>query len=417
MTAARLAAVVVLLSSGCRSAPGTVAVPEPLPPLAGEGLVESTPSREGIDPRALKALMARIARWPDAPLYSLLISRNGRLVLELYTSRLGRDEAHYVMSVTKSFTSAAVGVAIARGLIARAESPLDELLPPELFDGHPERFHAITLREVLGMSALYAPVPPHQWTAEAKANQAGFIAAKNRVAYALRRPLVAQPGHDFFYTDMTPLLAVAAVSYASKKTLLELSREALFEPMGFRNEEWMHQDAAGLDNGAFGLRVRPIDMQKFGVLYLRGGEWNGQLLLPRAWVEQSFTPWVASKPGEPPDYGWAWWSMRFAGHTAHVANGWRGQRIAVLPSLGLVVTMTGDFPDGEERVFRTVVEEFVVPAVHDGLEPDPTGDAELTAAAAELRAGPSRIWPNSEPRMVPSVAPKEGHHPFRPEVR
>src|SRR5207302_1400876 len=133
-----------------------------------------------------------------------------------------------------------------------ADRPLDELLPPTLFAAEPSRFHAITLREVLGMSALYAPVPPHQQTPEAHANLKAFLSANNRAVFALTRPLVARPGTDFFYTDVTPLLSVAAVSYATGKTLLEFSRETLFDPMHFQNEEWMHEDASGLDNGAYG---------------------------------------------------------------------------------------------------------------------------------------------------------------------
>ncbi len=402
----------LLLSLACRSAPTAVAAPQP-----DEGIPFSTPSREGLDPAVLSKLVDGIAHAEDAPLFSLLISRHGKLVFELYTSSLTRDDAHYVMSVTKSFTSAAVGVAVDRGILSSADAPLDTLLPPSLFAASDAaRFHSVTLREVLGMSVLYAPVPPHQLTPEAKANQAAFLKAPNRAVYALTRPLVAAPGKDFFYTDMTPMLSIAAVSYATNQTVFDFEREALFEPMGFKNEEWMHPDPTGLDNGAYGFRVRPIDMQKLGVLYLHGGAWNGRQLLSRAWVDQSFTPWIASKPGGPVDYGWGWWQQQFNGHVAHVANGWRGQRIAVFPDLDLVVTMTGDFPDSEDQTFRSVLEKYVLPAVNDGQAQAASADLELQRSLDALRTSSQRIGAMTEWRMVPGWASKERHRPFHRDV-
>jgi CubicO group peptidase (beta-lactamase class C family) len=113
--------------------------------------------------------------------------------------------------------------------------------------------------------------------------------------------------------------------------------------MGFRNYEWMHQDRSGLDLGGFGLRLRPIDMQKFGVLYLSGGLWRGRPLISRRWVERSFSPWNRSRPASrDPDYGWFWWTYpNGSSWTTHAAIGWKGQRIAVLLRQRVVVTMTG----------------------------------------------------------------------------
>src|SRR5450432_4240002 len=122
----KMRAVVVLLLlllAACRTAPAPAPVRS-----AEEGLPESTPTHEGLDAQPLLKLVDNISRAPDAPLYSLLISRHGKLVLELYTSSFTRDHAHYVMSVTKSFTSATVGAMIDRGALAGADRPLDEML-------------------------------------------------------------------------------------------------------------------------------------------------------------------------------------------------------------------------------------------------------------------------------------------------
>jgi CubicO group peptidase (beta-lactamase class C family) len=273
----------------------------------------------------------------------------------------------------------------------------------------------VTLKDVLGMSALDAQVPPHEKTPEAHARQRAFLASANRARFAVSQPLIPEPGVSFQYTDITPYLAAAAVSYASRETLFEFAEQRLFGPLGFRNEEWMHEDRAGIDNGAYGLRLRPIDMQKFGVLYLDGGTWNGRPILSRAWVEQSFSPWIRSKPeARAPNYGWYFWTNRFAGSTAHVANGWKGQRIAIVPTERLVVTMTGAVEQDEDGLFRSIMERFVLPAVKPApLPPDPEGDARGLERLAEVHAA-MRVAPGLEPRMVPGAARKEVHHSLAP---
>src|SRR5262249_44936220 len=178
------------------------------------------------------------------------------------------------------------------------------------------------------MSALDAPVFPHLDTPAAKRRLANWWKADNRVNFALSQRLLSSPGHDFQYTAVTCSLAAGAVEYSSGMTMLDLANKTLFRPMDFRNQEWMHEDPSGIDNGAIGLRLRPVDMQKFGILYLGHGCWQGKQLIPRDWVELSFQPWIRTRPDrEKPNYGWYWWRSFWGnGWTGHVANGWKGQR-------------------------------------------------------------------------------------------
>ena len=377
------------------------------------------PEDEGLDSRTLIALTEWIRDHP-VPIYSFLVSRNGTLVYELYTSSLTRAHAHYQMSVTKSVVSALVGIVIDRGLIKGPDAPITDTVPRSLFASDADflRFKSVTVRHVLGMSALDAPDPPRVTSPEALARQRRFWIAPNRLKFALEQPLLATPGHAYQYNDVTPLLATGLVQYAAGETALELAEEALFGPMGFRNYEWMHQDPSGFDLGGFGLRLRPIDMQKFGVLYLNRGRWRGHSLISREWVERSFIPWNRSRPNaRDPDYGWFWWAYsRRSGGSTHAAVGWKGQRIAVLPGERLVVTMTGAFEDGaENRIFNELIDRFVVPAIrHDQRRPgDPVSRAELAALLESVRTGPSRVAAGIEPRMIPSITPKERHVSFR----
>ena len=246
--------------------------------------VAGAPEDEGVDSGTIVALTEWL-RDQRIPIFSFLISRNGRLVYELYTSSLTRNHAHYQMSATKSVVSALVGIAIDQGLISGPNAPITETLPRQLFasDADVARFRSVTVRHVLGMSALDAPDPPRVTTPEAVARHLRFRSAHNRVKFALEQPLLATPGRAYQYNDVTPALAVGIVQYATGKTALEFAEDRLFGPMGFRNYEWIHQDPSGIDLGGFGLRLRPIDMQKFGVLYLNGGVWRGNALISRSW--------------------------------------------------------------------------------------------------------------------------------------
>lgn len=381
---------------------------------------QSAPDAQGVDPHAL----LRIADWvrdnPE-PIFSVLISRHGKLIFELYTSKLGRADAHYLMSVTKSFTSALVGIAIDQHLLRDENESLSDALPQNIFatPGDSLRFRPVTIKDVLGMSALDAPVFPHQKDEAARARNKGFVMAQNKLIFALSQNILSEPGKDFLYTDVTPVLATGMVELAAHETAFDFAKKNLFDPLGFENEEWMHEDAAGIDNGAYGLRLRPIDMQKFGVLYLRHGSWNGAHIISDTWITTSFTPWIRADDSvhhaDAPNYGSYWWQQTFGGEIAHVANGWRGQRIAVVPGRDLVVTMTAAIDDGsEEKVFADLMNHYVMPATtRDApLAEDQDANAALKRALYDVANGTMNIHETLEKRMIPTITPHDKRHPL-----
>src|SRR5262249_44070871 len=156
-----------------------------------------------------------------------------RLVYELYTSSLTREHAHYQMSATKSVVSALVGIAIDRGLISGPNAPITETLPRAVFasDADVARLRSVTLHHVLGMSALDAPDSPLVTTPEAVARTARFGSAPNRLTFALEHPLLANPGRAFQYNNVTPMLAIGVLQYATRTSALEFAEASLFGPL------------------------------------------------------------------------------------------------------------------------------------------------------------------------------------------
>ena len=385
-------------------------------PIIATGQQSEPPEQHGMDSRILADMTNFIVK-EKAPMFSLLVSRRGTLVYEMYTHNLTRNHSNYVMSVTKSFTATLVGLAIDKGLFRSVKQNLAEAFPAQAFASPAEqkRFAAVTIRDVLAMSALDALVPPHQLTIEAEQRNHDFHAAPNRASFALTQKLLPQPGTDFQYQDITPSLAIGMVAAASGKSSWEFARENLFDPMGFVNVEWMHADQSGLDLGAYGLRMRPIDMQKFGILYLDKGVFDGKRLLSKEWVDLVFEPVIKSVPNETrPNYGYYFWHPYFYNDaTSLLASGWRGQYILTIPEKQLVVTMTACFLDGKENeFFIKLVNEYILRSVN--AAPNKGGFIKLkTALAQALKSTPVNLQA-IEARMVPSVKPLEdtGHHFF-----
>jgi CubicO group peptidase (beta-lactamase class C family) len=356
-----------------------------------EGFRLSTPESQGFDSSRL-ARMTQIIEASPQPVFSMMIARNGNLVYEMLAGDLGRDAAHYLMSVTKSLTSAMAGVAMDRGIIAAEDQSIAELLPARLF-GSPENLQdkgKITVRHVLNMSALDVTHIVGATDPAARENYSNWVKAENRVRYALAQPRVQRTMDVMKYTDLDLSLVNGIIHYRTGKTALDFANEHLFSRMGFRNHEWMGQDAAGVDLGGYGIRLRPIDMLKFGQLYLQRGQWNGTQLLSPGWVDKAYVSQIAPRNDLRryfSGYSNYWWHGRHRGAPKNImANGWKGQRISVFPETGLVVTLTGVLESDESGFYEQLISEHVLYAMRGTSLKDDTGAfAELHTALGRMR--------------------------------
>ena len=381
--------------------------PEPFTEL---GLAR--PADEEVDEEKLYELAKYIGQ-SKIPIFSLLISRNGKLIFELYTGDIDPDASHYLMSVTKSMLSTLIGIAIDKGILPSEDTPLSQVLPDEVFKNkrQQEKFNTINLVNVMEMSALDAPDPPRDNSSRATARGARFFTSKNRLEFALDEDLLKSPGLEHQYNDCTPALASGALSYTSGKSAFDFAREYLFEPLDFRNAEWMHQDRTGIDLGGYGLRLRPIDMQKWGVLLLRDGLWEGKRIISEGWVSKTAGPTIAVGSGDP-NYGWFWWRQDYGSPLVfQEANGWKGQRLAINHDKQLVVSMTACIEDDKEHeFFAKIMRDYVVPSIDPPSGPKKT-DA-LGNEILNLRKGRPRYSSSMEGRMIPSIEPKEKRKSF-----
>lgn len=379
--AAYVALALILSASTSLAAPSDVQHPD---------FPTAAPEEVGIDSGHLVRLSAWI-RGQRLDVRALLIVKDGQLVFERYGAGVTRAHNHAVYSVTKSISSTLIGMLIDEGRLqgpqANVAEKIAEFRPglagladkPELELGH-------VLAMASGLRYTHDP-PGHP-----------IYAAPDRLAVALGAPLATRAGTQFNYSDGDATIAGAIVVAASGRSLEEFARQRLFVPLGTRNHAWPYADAHGLHPGGWALRLRAVDMAKFGQLVLDGGQWNGRQLISRQWLEQATTRKIS------PVYGYYWW-VDLLGEDDVWAVGLKGQRIALLPRRRMVVALTSVLPASHEReIVKTMFRNYIVPAA-TGLVRVPSNgqrgllETELTLAGRTPGEPRNVISPQDKPRL------------------
>jgi CubicO group peptidase (beta-lactamase class C family) len=273
-------------------------------------------------------------------LHSLLISHKGKLVLEKYFNGRSRRQTANVKSVSKSWISALVGIAIEQGYIEGLDQPISEFYD-ELLDGDsnaPKR--SITIGNLLSMQAGLETTSFY--------NYGAWVLSDDWVRFALQQPLQAPPGTRLMYSTGNTHLLSAILTQATGKSTLQFAREALGQPLGFHIEAWP-TDPNGIYFGGNNMEITPRQMLAFGKLYLNKGRANGRQVIPESWVDQSLQRLAESSRERGRYYGYGWWLRDMAGVQTAYAWGYGGQFILIAPGLDLVVVTTSSSLPGSDR--------------------------------------------------------------------
>jgi len=271
---------------------------------------------------------------------SVLIAKNGNLIVEEYFYGFDRDEAHQCRSVTKSVGSLLIGIALDQRLIPGVETPIAELFPEHAKEHQwSDRKRSMQLKPVLSMSCgLEGDDLKDQFTV-ARATEA----SADWVDYALSLPMVETPGEHFAYSGGSLMILSGALQRAVGMSVQEFARKNLFGPLGIKEPQWF-SSPAGLPYFSSGLRLTPRDLAKLGQLCLDKGQWQGKQIVSEEWVSES-TRARFEVPSYGYSYGYLWWSTELhdeSGNSLDVfmALGYGGQHIFVVPERSLVVVIT-----------------------------------------------------------------------------
>ena len=320
----------------------------------------STPEDQGMNSTLLQEMEGWIQRrtWGD-DVISLLIVHNGYLVYENYFGDPDRiNQANEIHSCTKSVTSALVGIALAQGLIGSIQDYILDYFPDRTFDNMDERKEAITIEHLLSMkSGLPWDESSYPWGHPLN-DYSAIVNSSDWLQWMLDRPMQYSPGEEYVYNTGGSHVLSALVSEVSGMNTSVFADQYLFTPLGINNF-WWPGDPQGHAMGGSDLYLIPRYMAKFGYLYLRGGIWDGQVIVPPSWVATSTTTNYIFQSINPESIGYAhqWWTYDYL--DAFLARGYLGQYIWVIPSHDLVVVITGNSNDIDEV---TPVEHFIIPA-------------------------------------------------------
>ena len=361
-----------------------LALPVTLPAadLAGS-LPRSLPATEGVDPSGITQFLETMeARQIE--LHSFMLLRHGRVVAETWWAPYAPEVPHGLYSLSKSFTSTAVGLAVAEGRLTLDDKVLSffpESLPPQVSD----HLAAMRVRDLLRMA-----------TGHEKDPQDEMVKSNDWVSAFLAQPLVRAPGTQFVYSSAATYMCSAIVQKVTGMTVLAYLRPRLFEPLGITGVTW-DTCPRGINTGGWGLSVPTEGLAKFGQLYLQKGNWQGRQILPAAWVAEatSFQIQQPTKPGstrpkEDDDqrqgYGYQFWRCR---HNAVRGDGAFGQLIVMMPDQDAVVVMTSESRDMMEQL--GLVWEHLLPALLGaGLPADEAAEQKLTRLLRSRNLPPHR---------------------------
>ena len=302
--------------------------------IAATTLPRTTPSAEGIDARGIDAFVTALETTADVEPHSLMILRHGRVLAEGWWAPYAPDRVHLLYSLSKSFTSTAVGFAVAEGLLGLDDTIISHFpeLDAEITD---ERSRRIRVRHLLAMASGHR---------DETVERAYALDPVDLVRGFLLLPPDEEPGTLFCYNQPCTFTLGAIVQRASGLSLTEYLTPRLFDKLGISGVGWQRDDS-GRQLGFSGFHATTEAVAKLGQLYLQRGAWAGEQLLSPEWVDEATRAHIDNSVWENPDwrqgYGFQFWMARHG----YRGDGAYGQFCVILPEHDVVVAITSQSPD------------------------------------------------------------------------
>ncbi len=358
--------------------------PYPEPVQTNDGWITATLDQVGIRPDSLLSLIDRLSHTQNHLIHSILIVKDFKLVFEEYwpgkdmpadfgpgfaETDFDRDILHYTASVSKSVTSALMGIAIDKGQISGTDESLFSFFP-EYNHLKTSENEVITLDKMLSMSSGYYWNEFKYEFSDPRDSHYMMFASNDPLGYLLGREMVSAPGTAFLYNSGdTNLLGEIIRRVSSSNTLIDFAEEYLFSPLEITSYHW--NVFPRVNNMAFasgGLFLRPRDMAKIGALYMNNGVWKGARILSPEWIVSSTRKSIDLEGSRSSGYGYQWWLGRFYKDSGTVdyflALGWGGQYVICIPETDMIIVFTaGAYYDSKPISYTEIIENYILKAV------------------------------------------------------
>jgi CubicO group peptidase (beta-lactamase class C family) len=303
-------------------------------------------------------------------LHSLMLVRHGHVVTEAWWRPYAPEYPHQVYSLSKSFTSTAIGLAVAEGFFSIDDSILS-FFPEEAITDAGAGFATVQIKHLLTMATGQAM---DTWSAMVTREDGNWVKGFFEV------PVTHEPGTHFVYNTGATYMLSVILQKATGMKLVDFLQPRLFDPLGIKGARWA-ESPQGITAGGIGLSIKTEDIARFGQLYLQTGFWNGQQITPAAWVQAATTKQIANDDHPNPDwsqgYGYQFWMCR---HRAFRGDGVFGQYCIVMPEQDTVLAITSGIDIFDMQLPLDLVWEILLPAMGDVvLQGDVDGQEALLA--------------------------------------
>jgi len=267
----------------------------------------------------------------DYSVYSIIIIRNGFIVSEWYDDSHRKNSLFRVYSVSKSITSALIGIAIDKGFIDGVNELVLDFFPEKnIFNLDPRKEsmtieHLLTMTTGLDWPEYYPQSDPRKITHE-------WRASEDYAQFVLDRPMIFAPGLVFNYNTGASYLLTAILERATNMSTLDFANKYLFGPLSIKGAFWI-LSPQGVAQGGNGLMIKSRDMAKIGYLFLKNGIWEGKRIISSGWIKASTTSKINMQ------YGYQWWLS--PKDDLYQASGYGTQQINVFHKKELIIVFTG----------------------------------------------------------------------------
>lgn len=310
-----------------------------------EGWRTSTPEAQGM---FSGTLAKSLEMFSSGQVCSIAVVRNGHLVAEAYNSCTQADIPQDVKSVTKSITSALVGIALSERKLFSLDQRVTDFFPELASD---------PLKSKMAIKHLLSMTSGMDWDNSNEKSSTEMMYSSDWVQYILERPGYAEPGSLFNYSNGDAHLLSAIMHKATGESMFDYAKSRLFEPLGITEVSW-NTDGRERTIGAWAMALTLRDMAKIGYLYMKQGQWEDQTIIPKTWIRDSLQSRVTLNysNGTQGGYGLFWWTKTLPKgvvrgskkqYNMFYASGSGGRRIFVVPELELIVTLTANSPDAD----------------------------------------------------------------------
>ena len=294
----------------------------------------ATPESLGISSQSILDFIQAAEKERPNDLHSFILMRHGQIAAQGWWNPFQPESPHMLFSLSKSFTSTAIGIAQAEGLLSINDKVIS-FFPDRAPDTPSQNLRAMRIRDLLTMNTGHNEDATGRMTKDTISWIKGFLSLS----------VEHKPGTHFVYNSAATYMLSAIIQKVTGKKLIEYLTPRLFEPLGIQHPTW-ESSREGINVGGWGLKVRTKDIASLGQLYLQKGMWQGKQLIPTAWVEEATTKQTSNGSNPESDweqgYGYQFWMCRYG---LYRGDGAFGQYCIVFPKQDAVLAITSGTAD------------------------------------------------------------------------